>query len=850
MNLQLTLAWRYLSGRKLRTFLTTLAVVFGVLVLFGLNIIIPTIVASVDVNFLGLAGTVDYTVTSPTGGSFPEGLINSLKDVDGIRALSPKLDRTVNLPADFLDKQPSKGEAVSVLNLVGIVPDSARSLRSYQIMSGRFLESGDTTSAVISETLADAIGVKVGETFPLPTVIGIVNLTVVGILPPRTQPGNEEILVTLPQAQLMTGETGNINTIDIDITAGVSDQRRTEIMGNIKAAVGSNYHVGTPLNGSDLFVQLKVGQKILNIFGILALFMGGFIIFNTFRTVVAERRRDIGMLRALGANRNTILGMILVESLLQGLIGTAIGMVLGYLLGAGVIMFSAPLISSYMNLKLGNPVVTPGLVGLSVLLGVGVTILAGIIPAWNASTVSPLDALRPSVAEVDERRRPSAGSISGIGIMVLSVLALLSGNSSLVALGGFLFLVGLVLIAPLLVRPIAYAFGRILGWAYARRGIGDLARGNLTRQPSRAAVTASSTMLGLAVIVAAGGLVGSLIGRSYDLLHKNLGSDYLLVPPSVQVWQTNVGAGPGFADRLRSVPEVADVSTLRFAVSQVNGATIQLMGIDPMEFPKVSGLVFTQGDESAYGALEAGRDVIANAAFLSSAGVKVGDTVNLVAPARSQTYRVIALASDFTNSEQPTAYISQANLQADFGVTTDIFLQLNLKPGSDRAAAEAQMRAIALDFPQFHIISGASYFETIKTEMNAVFAGMYLLFAFLAVPSLIAMLNTLAIGVIERTREIGMIRAVGATRGQIVAMVVAEALLLAAIGTVLGLAGGLYLGFTFVQAFKLVFPMGYNFPAAGIVAAIIIGLLAGAAAAVIPARQASRLDIIAALQYE
>lgn len=274
------------------------------------------------------------------------------------------------------------------------------------------------------------------------------------------------------------------------------------------------------------------------------------------------------------------------------------------------------------------------------------------------------------------------------------------------------------------------------------------------------------------------------------------------------------------------------------------------MGIDPVEFPKVSGLVFTQGGNSAYGELAAGRNLIANGAFLASAGAKVGDTVNLVTPARSQTYRVIASASDFTNSEQPTAYISQTNLQTDFGVTTDIFLQLNLKPGADRAAAEAQMRAIALDFPQFHIISGGSYFETIKTEMNAVFAGMYLLFAFLAVPSLIAMLNTLAIGVIERTREIGMIRAVGATRGQIVTMVVVEALILAAIGTVLGLAGGLYLGYTFVKAFKLVFPMSYNFPAGAFIAAAVIGVLAGAFAAVIPARQASRLDIIAALHYE
>jgi putative ABC transport system permease protein len=850
MNLQLTLAWRYLSGRKLRTFLTTLAVVFGVLVLFGLNIILPTILSAFEENFLGLAGAVDFSVTSPTGGSFPESLVDSLKGVDGIRAMSPKLNRTVNLPANFIDKDPAKTDVISAINLIGIVPDSAQTLRSYAIMGGRFLESGDTTSAVITQTLADAIGVGVGDPFPLPTVSGIVNLTAVGILPPRTQPGNEEILVNLPQAQILTGEAGMIHAIDIDIVTGASDQRREEIKKNIEAAVGSNYRLGALLAGTDLFVSLKLGQSILNLFGILALFMGGFIIFNTFRTVVAERRRDVGMLRALGANRNTVLGMILIEGFVQGLIGTAIGMVLGYLLGAAVIKLSAPLLSSYMNLKVGSPVVSPTLVLLSVLLGLGAPVLAGLIPAWNASNVTPLDALRPAVAEVDVRGRWSIGSISGIFLVVLSALALLSANSSLVIPGGFVFLVGLVLIAPLLIRPIACAFGSFLGWAYARRGIGDLARGNLTRQPSRAAVTASSTMLGLAVIVAAGGLVNSLTGSMYDRFHKSYGSDYLFVPPSVQIWQTDLGADAGFADRLRSVPGVADVSTLRFAVSQANGAAVQLMGIDPVEFPKVSGMVFMQGGDSAYGELAAGRNLIANGTFLSVSGAKVGDTVNLLAPTGSQPYRVVASASDFTNSEVATAYISQANMRADFGVASDIFLQLNLKPGADRTAADALIKAAAANYPQFNVISGASYYETIKTEMNAIIAGMYFLFVFLAFPSFIAMLNTLAIGVIERTREIGMIRAVGATRGQVGAMVTAEALLLAAIGTAFGIAGGWYLGQAFINAIATISPIGYAFPATAILAAAVFGLLSGVLAAVIPARQASRLDIIQALRYE
>jgi putative ABC transport system permease protein len=850
MNLQLTLAWRYLSGRKLRTFLTTLAVVFGVLVLFGMNIILPTMIAAFEENVLGAAGVVDYSVTNLTGGSFPESVGDSLAAVGGVRALSPKLDRTVNLPPDFFDQDPAKADAISAVNLVGVIPDAARSVRSYVLADGRFLQDGDTASTVITQTLADAIGVKAGGTISLPTVNGVVNLIVVGILPPRTQPGNEEVLVNLPQAQLMTGEQGLINTIDVNIATGVSEARRAEISKNIETVLGSGYHVGTPLSGTDLFASLQLGQAFFNMLGMLALFMGGFIIFNTFRTVVAERRRDIGMLRALGATRNTILGTILAESLLQGVIGTALGLIFGYLLGAGIVKLAGPAMTSFLNIKLGNPVVTPGLIVVCVLMGVGVTALAGIIPARNASNVTPLEALRPSVAEVDLRPRLGAGTITGIVIIILTTLVLLSGNTSLSVPGGFLFLVGLVLVAPLLVRPFTNLFGKILGWVYARRGIGELAQGNLVRQPSRTAVTASATMLGLAVVVAAGGMISSLTGTLYDILHKSLGSDYLLIPPSVAVWTTDVGANAGLADRLRAVTGVADVSTLRFAGSKANGASVSLMGIDPVEFPKISGLIFSQGDESAYRELAGGRALIVNGAFLAAVKVKVGDTVELLTASGPQPYRVVAVASDLFNAKLTTAFISQANLQADFGTTEDVFLQLNLKPGADRAAADAQIKAIASDFPQFNIISGAAYFDSMKTLLQGVFAVTYFLFAFLAFPSLIAMLNTLAIGVIERTREIGMIRAVGATRAQIRNLVVAEALLLAAIGTVFGLAGGLYLGYTFVSAIHFIFPLNYAFPVGGMIGAVAFGLLFGALAAVIPARQASRLDIIAALHYE
>lgn len=850
MNIQLTLARRYLSGRKLRTFLTTLAIVFGVLVIVGMNSLLPAFTRAFQSNVLAAAGQVDATITLKTGDAFDAAVAERVAGVAGVRAVSGLLDRTLNLPADYYDNDPARPDPANALSLVGIDVAQATALHAYNVSGGRFLEEGDAGVAVISESLADLLELTVGDSLRVPTTSGQTDLTIVGLLPPRVQLGNEEVLVTLPQAQALLEMPGRINTIEANFDV-VDEAGRADIENAILAELGDTFQLGGLATNSELMNSMVVAQTIFNLLGVLALLMGGFIIFNTFRTVVAERRRDIGMLRALGASRRTILGTFLAEGLILGLVGTAVGLLAGYGLGWLGVAALGPILNEMMNVAIGAPVISPMLIIGSIVVGVGVTLLAGLLPAMNAGRVTPMEALRPSLGAVSFRRLLGIGFWAGVVMIALAVAALLTQNIAFIALGAILFVVGLILVAPALVNPVARLFSGVLAAVFARGGTAQLAQGNLTRQPSRAAITASTMLIGMAILILAASVISSVTSGFTQVMRRSLGSDYLFIPPSIAAWGNNVGSGAELAESLRAVEGVAVVSTLRFAPSQANGLAVSLLGIDPVTYPQVSGLTFNEGDDAAYAKLAEGRTAILSPAAAASLGADIGDDVELLTPTGAQTYRVVGVGGDYLNAKITTVYISQDNIAADFNRTEDVLLQANLVPGADRAAAEAGMKTALRDFPQFRLISGQEYIEENLALFNAAFSAMYILVLFLAVPSLIAMINTLAIGVIERTREIGMLRAVGSTRGQVRRIVLAEALILAALGTIFGILAGLYLGYMGVSAMRAFgYPMIYIFPTTGVIIALAAGIIFGVLAAIIPARQASRLEIVQALRYE
>jgi len=392
-----------------------------------------------------------------------------------------------------------------------------------------------------------------------------------------------------------------------------------------------------------------------------------------------------------------------------------------------------------------------------------------------------------------------------------------------------------------------------------------VAQSNLTRQPSRAAVTASTTMIALALIMALGSLTSSVSQGFIGILKRSIGSDYIFMPPSVGVWQNNVGASAGLTDRLRAIPGVQYVNTWRYGAAvtslklkMTKGApsaadtALTLLGVDPAVFPKVSGLTFSEGSaDAAMAKLASGRFMVANPIVAAQMGVKTGDVVPFQTPQGTLEYTVVGVATDFLDAKLATAFISQESLARDFGVKDDMMIQVNLAPGADEKAVSAAVEEAGKSYPQLAFLKGKAYVDDMVGILNKAFIGLYVLFAFIALPSLLTTLNTLAISVLERTREIGMLRAVGTTRRQVRRIILTEALLLAAFGTAFGLAAGLYLGWLLIKAIVAMgFPLLYFTPGIGLVLAAVVGLLVGALAAIVPSRKAASLQIVAALRYE
>lgn len=839
----LRLAWRHLRGRGARSLLTTLAVVFGVMLIFGLNGVTPALADAFSRGLLSTAGKIDLTVTSAYGQPVRPGLVDAVARVPGIAVASPLVERPVPVPGQ--DDVP-QAERVTQVTVVGVDPATAARLRDVGVTDGRALEVGDADVAVLAGDLAGRLSVGVGDELVLPSSVGTARLTVVGLLSAATVPGQEIVYLPLASAQRLLGFGDRLTGVEATFEPGVD---RTATEDAVRAAVGDDYRVGGLSSNSSLLASIEVASFTFTMFGVFALATAGFIILNSFRTVVAERRRDIGMLRAIGMGRRSVEAVFLAESLLQGLVGTALGILAGMGMASGLFALMTPVLEDFVHIRLGSPVYTPGTWALAIALGVGVTVLSAVVPARAAGRVTPMEAMRPQVGEVYERRVGVRAWV-GVGLVVVSLFCLATRHQTLVGVGAVVFLIAIALVAPAIINPVAQAFGHAIELLFAREGA--IARSNLQRNPGRSAVTVTAVMLGLASIVAMMSVVASIFIGFIAYIDKSLASDYLLIPRSIVLSQGNVAAGPALASEVRTTTGVGAVSTLRVAMGRADGTDVQVIGIDPVTYPQVATFEWaTPTTDAALGQLASGRWVIANGIYAAQNGLEPGDALALRTPNGPRTYFVAGIGNDYLNAKLATVYTSQANLSRDFNAETDLLVLANRRPGADPDAVAAALQRVVDDYPAFSLYEAQQWRDEQLTTFNASIVIFYALVAVLALPSLLALVNTLAISVLARTREIGMLRAVGATRRQIRRMVMAESLLLTTIGTSLAVLAGVWLGYALVQAMGAVgWEMPWVMPWAAVAVTLVVGIVFGVLAALGPARSASSLDVVAALHHE
>jgi putative ABC transport system permease protein len=845
MRIQWLLASRYLKGRMQRSVLTTLSIVLGVAILFGMNGLLPPVMESFRHSVYTSAGTVDVTISSASNSTFDQSVLDMVTGTDGVSYASGYLSKNVVLPAS-LGGTSGKTAGVSSIMLTGVDVEAVQSTHVYPLESGRFLETTDTNAVLIAQSLATSLNLKVGDELVIPSSKGVARLTLVGILNNTSPDAATQVLVPLATAQEILNLPGQINTIDI-LLASSADKAAVEA--SLAQSLGDAFKVGAVQTGEELLTMLGLASKIMWFFGIAALAMAAFIIFNTFRTLVAERRRDLAMLRALGANKRTLMGMIIMESVLQGLIGTALGILLGGLLAYGLVNAMGSLLNQYIHITIGAPSFSAGTWIGSILLGVGFTVASAYFPARSTMKVTPMEALRPALGAPEQRKYRVRAWI-GLALCAAGIVFLMLDNSTLMSIGLLVFLVGLILVTPALVKPVAVGFSWLYSLIFKRESM--LARENLIRQPGRAAITASAMMIGLALCVAMMGMITSIWSGFMGYLDKSLGSDYIMLPTSLVLGGGNLGADPALAQEVSAVDGVSAVTTLRQATSQIDGASLQVIGIDPATYPQVAGLEFTQGDEStAYAAMAGGRALIVNGIFSSTYNIHPGDRVTLKTSLGDKEYNVVGVGMDYLNAKIATAYISQANLAADFNSTNDVLLLINHTPNADVAKVTDNLQSLVNTYPAFTLYDITSFKKSQQELFSMAISAIYILVIMLAIPGLIAMANTMSINVIERTREIGMLRAVGSTRPQVQRMILEESLLLSTLGTLTGIAVGLFLSDFIVKALSFAaFKLDFYFPTAGVILAIVVGLSFGILAALAPARKATHTVIVEALRYE
>jgi putative ABC transport system permease protein len=843
--------FKSLAAHKFRLFATSLAVMLGVAFMAGTLVLTDTIQKTFDELFSDIYDDTDAVVRAEGAfdsagieqrGRLDASLLDTVSDVDGVDVAQPDIRGY----AQLVDKD---GDAVGdpetgPPTLGGNWIDSEE-LNGFDISDGNPPSADD--EVVIDKKSSDDTGYRVGDTAQVLTKGGPQDVTIAGIAQfgDADSPGGASfVLFTLDAAQRLIAEPDKFDSILVIADDGISP---TEIVQRIAPALPTGTEAVT---GSEVTQEsqdeIKQGLSFFNtfmfVFAAIALLVGGFIIFNTFFITVAQRTRENALLRALGAKKRQILVSVLVEALAVGLIASVVGIGLGILVAAGL----KTLLTAFgFELPGGGIVLTATTVIISLVAGVGVTLVAAISPARRAGRVPPVAAMR-EVAVGSTGYGSRQRIVVGCGLLVLGGAALgygLFGSPGspilMVGVGVLLVFFGVAALG----RTVALPLSRSIGWPLPRLfGIrGRLARENAMRNPRRTAATASAVMIGVGLVAFISIFAASAKASFGTVIDRAFTGDFVITSPA---GVASGGLDPSLAASLNDLPEVDAAGGIRAGIAEIDGSATQFVAASDEAFDIVDV------DPVAGSPADLGTDTIAVFEDVAKdKDLSIGDRVPVVFKDTGRQELTVAM---IYGEPQPAGdwLLGTETYEANVDDQYDFQVFVKNADGVDTPTAKAAIEQVAAGYPGAKVLDQSGY----KADQTQFIDQLLnLIYAMLALAILIALLgiaNTLALSIIERTRELGMMRAVGMKRNQLRSMIRWESVIIAIQGTLLGLVVGVLFGWALVTALSDEGFETFRLPVATLVVIVVLAALAGVLAAVWPARRAAKLDVLRAVVTE
>jgi putative ABC transport system permease protein len=852
----LSLALRGLTVRKLRAALTAAAIFFGVAMVAGTLMLTDTIDNSFDDIFKSANDKTDVTVKpretvkDSNGAQPPAFNADLLKRVQATPGVAEAAGSISDPTIAILDKNGDRIGPMGPPHIAGSVVPERFSAWTY--VRGR-APSGPDEVAIDNFTVKEE-NYELDQRVRMAGAGGVKSYRIVGVARfGKGEPlgGASFALFTLHEAQRLTGKLGKFDEILVGAEPGVSPG---ELKQRVERALPPTVTVRTGKETAQAESQdIKDGFGFLStallVFAGIALLVGGFLIFNTFSITVSQRTQEFGLLRTLGAASRQVLASVLFEALFIGLAASLLG-ILG---GIGFVAMITGLFKALgFELPTSDLVITGSTVFIALLVGVVATVAASFVPALRATRVTPMEALRdPGLLEQERpsrRRTVIATALTSAGAFAIlwGLFATKSAGTAFQLMGPGLVLlfIGIAMLSSRWIRPIA----SLVGWPIERlRGFtGRLARENTLRNPGRTTTTAAALMIGLALVAFVATFASSL-SKSFDnAIDKTFAGDLILVNTD------GFSRIPeGVTQSVRQVPGVSVVSPIASGDGRIKGVGKKpVSGIDPATLGSVAKLDWDKGSNSTLARLGA-TGAIAESKFAEDNDISVGDSVSVTTPTgKVATYAVRATARDEPGTIVESFAIPIQTFARDFGINQLDAALIGFAPGTSFEAVRARVdRVLARTFPNVESRSQDQLKEDTRKQINQLLVLIYALLALSVVISLFGVVNTLVLTIHERTREIGMLRAIGTSRSQVRRMIRYESVITAMIGAIIGLVIGLILAIVAVTAladegFKLSIPVGL------LVVMLILAAIAGVVAAIAPARRASRINVIEALQYE